>query len=185
MDTSGKAFVEHWSWASEKGLMNQHTASGLRAACSQVLSIEDGWEELDVRTLEVEEILRRFTNLKSKDFKPRTVNVYKRRFMQALASFLEYVDDPAGWKPKVQERGARENAGSRQKGRQQKEQIPPQPAPTHRDEMKGTNLVEYPYPLREGVMARLVLPRDLKGAEVKRLTAFMTTLVVDTEESPA
>jgi hypothetical protein len=39
--------------------------------------------------------------------------------------------------------------------------------------------VEYPFPLREGQTARLILPRDLKAAEVKRLSAFMSTLVAD------
>jgi hypothetical protein len=35
-ETSGKAFLEHWSWAAEKGLMNKNTAGGLRSACGQV-----------------------------------------------------------------------------------------------------------------------------------------------------
>jgi hypothetical protein len=33
--------------------------------------------------------------------------------------------------------------------------------------------------VREGQIARLVLPRDLKTSEVKRLAAFMSTLAVD------
>jgi len=40
-------------------------------------------------------------------------------------------------------------------------------------------MVEYPYPIREGQIARLILPRDLKTSEVKRLNAFMATLAVD------
>src|SRR5689334_21415891 len=30
MDTTAKAFIEHWSWAAEKGVMNKNTAGGLR-----------------------------------------------------------------------------------------------------------------------------------------------------------
>jgi len=46
-------------------------------------------------------------------------------------------------------------------------------------------LVDYPYPLREGETVRLMLPRDTKLAEVRRLYAFMKTLAIDFEaESP-
>src|SRR5712692_386131 len=34
-DTTGKALLEHWSWAAEKGLMNKNTAHGLRSACRE------------------------------------------------------------------------------------------------------------------------------------------------------
>jgi hypothetical protein len=42
-----------------------------------------------------------------------------------------------------------------------------------------SNMVDYPFPVREGQIAHLVLPRDLKASEVKRLHAFMATLVTD------
>lgn len=38
-------------------------------------------------------------------------------------------------------------------------------------------------PFREGQNVRLVLPRDLKKAVVRRLAAFMSALAVDGEES--
>ncbi len=40
-------------------------------------------------------------------------------------------------------------------------------------------LVEYPFPLREKLVARLMLPRDLTVAEAKRLHCFMNALAVD------
>jgi hypothetical protein len=49
-----------------------------------------------------------------------------------------------------------------------------QPLPT-------TGLVEYPFPIRDGQTATLRLPRDIKSAEVKRISAFMATLAVDYE----
>ncbi len=49
--------------------------------------------------------------------------------------------------------------------------------------MPQSNMVDYPYPVRDGQIARLVLPRDLKTVEVKRLAAFMATLAVDFEPS--
>jgi hypothetical protein len=171
MVMTGKALVDHWTWAAEKGVMNKNTAGGLRSACTQVLGVLENWESIDVKGLDVEAALTRFQNLKKKDFKPNVLEVYKRRFRQAHASYLAYLDDPGGWKPRSIDRstGERNNAGDRQADSSR-------PA---RHEMPQAGLVEYPFPLREGQIARLILPRDLKVSEVKRLSAFMTTLAID------
>jgi hypothetical protein len=179
METTGKAFVEHWSHTAEKGDMNKNTAAAMKAACVQVLSALDHWEQIDIRELDVEEALRRFQNLRAKKFKQKTLDAYARRFTQAVASYLAYVKDPRAWKPHGRERTARprrvaghvetvdnvirDNEGARAAR-------PPE-----------GSLVEYPFPLRDGLTARLMLPRDLKSVEVKRLTAFMATLAVDFE----
>ncbi len=119
----------------------------------------------------------------AKEFQPGTLNAYQRRFRRALASYLDYADDPSAWK--APERPNREDGnGSATRARTRQKEEPRQVEKSAGLEMKGSNLVEYPYPLREGVMARLALPRDLKAAEVKRLTAFMTTLVIDAGGNP-
>ena len=46
-------------------------------------------------------------------------------------------------------------------------------------EYPATGLVEYVFPLRRSLEVRLILPRDLTMAEVRRLEAFMRALVVD------
>jgi hypothetical protein len=74
------------------------------AACSQVLSVLDNWAEVDVKTLDVEETLRRFQNRKAKDFKPAVLETYKGRFRRAVTDYLEYLNDPGGWKPRSVER---------------------------------------------------------------------------------
>src|SRR5262245_37273094 len=99
MDTTGKALIDHWNWAAEKGVMNKNTAGGLRAACAQVLSVLDDWENVDLKNMDVEETLLRFQNLKAREFKPNVLDTYKRRFRQAISSYLSYLEDPGGWKP--------------------------------------------------------------------------------------
>src|SRR4029077_20705491 len=79
-------------------------AAGLRAACTQVLGALDGWESVDIKSLNVEGTLTRFQNLKHKAFKPAVLDTYKRLFRQAVTSYLKYLDDPAGWKPRTVER---------------------------------------------------------------------------------
>jgi len=178
IDTSGKSLVEHWKWAADKGLMNSNTANALRAACAQVLSVVEGWQTLDVRTVDVEDICRRFQNKRSKEFKPESLDAYKRRFGQAVKMFLDYASDPSSWKAPSQERTSR---------KEKKNSTPSNgdvaSTPIERGTLStiASGLVEYPFPLREGRLAYLKLPVDLKVAEVKRLTAYLNTLAVDTE----
>jgi hypothetical protein len=176
METTAKAFVEHWDWAAQKGLMNKHTASGLRAACSQVLGVLDDWQTADIRKIDVEDLLTRFQNLRKKQFKPQVLETYKRRFRQAISSYSSYLEDPGAWKPTTRKRPTQAASNGRDV------------TPSHENpretaqEPPSAGLVEYPFPLREGQDVRLALPRDLKRSEVKRLAAFMTTLTVDFQE---
>jgi len=176
MESTGKALLDHWNWAAEKGLMNKNTAGGLRAACSQVLSVVDDWETVDIKKLDLEQTLTKFQNLKGKEFKPQVLETYKRRFQQAVSSYLDYLEDPGSWKPKTR--------SPRQAKNDRKPPMPSEPAaPATGSELRSAGMVEYPFPLREGQNARLILPRDLKRSEVKRLEAFMAALVVDSGET--
>lgn len=184
-NTSGKLLVEHWQWAADKGVMNKNTAMALRAASLQVLSIFDEWEDVDISSLDVEETLNRFQNLRSKEFKPQTLNAYKRRFRQSVESFLEYNKDPSSWKPVSQNRPVQTpKNGSKRKPRGNSGG---KPAASENPSLANSEgeLVIYPYPLRENQVVYLHLPPDLKTIEVKRLTAFMTTLTVDFQLSEA
>jgi hypothetical protein len=173
METTGKALVEHWNWASEKGVMNKNTALGLRAACSQVMSVLEDWESVDIKTLNVDDALRKFQNLKAKEFKPQVLETYKRRFRLSVSSYLSYLQDPGSWKGTTIERAPRQEKNSRTGE--------PEAVVKTGGSIPTSGLVDYPFPLRDGQIIRLVLPRDLKKAEVKRLSAFMSTLAVDSE----
>ena len=180
IDTSGKALVAFWKWAAEKGRMKANTAGALRAACTQVLGVLDNWQTLDVRGIDVEDTTRRFVNKRNTGFTPESLDAYKRRFAQAVKLFLEYADDPSGWKfnsreatPKRERKG---NGGAA---------VTTTATPTAERAVTATpvmsGLVEYPFPLREGRPVYLRLPMDLKMAEVKRLVSYLNTLAVDAE----
>ena len=181
MDTTGKSLVEHWDWAATKGVMNKNTAGALRAACTQVLGVLDDWQHVDVTTIDAEDVVQRFKDLRAKDFKPESLETYGARFKKALSSYITYTRDPGAWKPTRQSkvRGPRPNGnGATAASGAQGEAASPRAA-----EHPRAGLVDYPFPLRDGLTARLMLPRDLKKAEVKRLSAFMSTLTVDFEQS--
>jgi hypothetical protein len=176
MDTSARALIDHWAWAAEKGLMNRNTAGGLRSACNRVLEVlGDDWEQTNISELNVEETLLRFQNLKKKDFRPQVLEEYKQRFRKAVRSYLEYLANPGNWKPSAQERPTAAQRGSRAR----KDSSSPARGPALQVALgHGANEMEYPFPLRSGVMARLVLPKDLTRDDVNRLSAFMSMLIV-------
>jgi hypothetical protein len=184
IDTSGRALVAFWKWAADKGRMKANTAGALRAACTQVLGVLDNWETLDVRGIDVEDATRRFINKRNTGFTPESLEAYKRRFAQAVKLFLEYADDPSGWKF-----NSRESSPTKRerKGNGGAATGTTAPAPTADRAATATavmsGLVEYPFPLREGRPVYLRLPMDLKIAEVKRLTAYLNTLAVDAGEA--
>ena len=173
MHVTGKGLVEHWDWAANKGLMNKNSAAALRAACAQVLGVLEDWENIDIATIDSDDVVRRFKNLRARNFKPKSLETYEKRFKKALSSYLAYVRDPGAWKPAKQTRAPKTDKDQAQHhGPQSTSEVP-------RSDSLRSGLVDYPFPLRDGQTARLMLPRDLKIAEVKRLSAFMSTLAVD------
>ena len=95
-----------------------------------------------MKTLDVEDTLVRFQNLKKKDFKPAVLEMYKRRFRQAVSSYLAYLEDPGGWKPRTLERPAAdrddENGAAATGFRPSRREVP------------QTGIVEYPFPAPRG-----------------------------------
>lgn len=176
MDTSGKALIEHWDWVAQKGLMNKNTAGALRSAVKQVLSIEEDPDATDIATLDVESFLKRWENLRKQNFKPDSLETYKQRFRQALGLYRSYLEDPGGYRPSRAKPSRPEKTNGKKPGREASAQ--PTETPAEPLQQRG-KVMDYPFPLREGVIAHLYLPVDLRASEVKRPGAFMSTLVAE------
>lgn len=174
IDTTGRALVDHWNWAADKGLMKSASASALRAACTQVLGIDENWETVDVRTIDVEDYFNRFVNKRNKDFKPDSLEAYKRRFSQAVKSFLDYTNDPSSWKPKQKDPAKPKKTNGNAENIEVEDDVEETPR-----QRVPAGAVDYPFPLGKGRMATLRLPTDLRAAEAKRLAAFVSTLAFD------
>jgi hypothetical protein len=175
---TGKSLINHWSWAAEKGVMNRNTAAGMRAACVQVLGVVEDPEQVDIAGLDVDDLLTRFQNLHKQRFKPQVLEAYKRRFRNAVKSYKEYLESPGTWKPASQER----TAGAERRQRSSNvvaasNGIVGGPVRSH-PAIAAAGIEEYPFPLRPGVMARLILPVDLSRDEARRIKAFVDMLVV-------
>ena len=140
----------------------------------------DDWESIDITSIDIEDTISRFTNLQARNYKPKSLEVYGKRLRKAIESYLDYIRDPGAWKPtsrQIQPINTSVNNKSKNEKKLQEEEI--QPA---QQAASGRGLIDYPFPLREGVTVRLMLPRDITINEVKRLNAFMSTLAVDFNE---
>ena len=183
--TSARALVEHWNWAAGKGLMNRKTAQTLAGACRGVLGVQENWEDMDVRTLDIEDSFDRFKNLRSKDFSPNSLRDYESRFRRAVESFRDYLDDPTTWKfPSRNSASRGSTRPKRKKNLDESSSTDAGQTASVSDRMTDlAGLQEYSYPFRPDTLARLVIPRDATTAEINRLVAWARTLAVDYEPS--
>lgn len=182
-NTSGKDFLEFWKRAVEKGELKPSTARTIRISCEQILQCTENWETLDIRMLNAEDAFRRFVNKRGRDLKSASLASYKNRLKNGIDMFLDYAKDPAAWKPRMK---------SRTPGQEKKEpqktvsddtinDTPQSPLAMQEQpkSLPAAPFIEYPFPLREGQLAYLKLPTNLKLFDVKRLTIYLNSLAID------
>jgi hypothetical protein len=97
-DYSRAALFRFIDYLSSKGLMNLNTAGSRKAACNKVLGILDESEVADLRELNIDEIMGRFSNLKGTDYTPDSLAVYRSRVKGAVDDFISYTNNPLGFK---------------------------------------------------------------------------------------
>lgn len=170
------------SFAAKKGLMPATTAGALRSAVRKVLVATEGegWADVDLTSLDLDEVTQRFERLRTGRYKPDSMLVYKSRFKNAVSMYLNYVANPSGWRYR-----AERPAASRGTGKKTVTIKSPgggtiaeggAPAQSRNDD---TSTIDYPYPLRAGLVVRIKLPTDLTKHEATRLAAFLDSLAID------
>ncbi len=183
-NTSGADFIEFWKRASEKGELKSSTARTIGTSCAQVLQCTESWETLDMRALNLDDAFRRFVNKRGKDLKSASLASYKNRFKNGISMFLDYANDPSSWKPQLKSRTpSQERKKTQSISNEELINYAQLNLPTTIPEQfrlsSSTPLIEYPFPLRDGQLAYLKLPTDLKVSEVKRLTTYLNSLTID------
>lgn len=105
-DPTGQAFVQLWTQAGARRLMNAKTAGAYASACESVLSATiPGWQTQDMLELDVEHTIARFRGShKARSLADSTVQHYENVFRRAMSSFRDYVRDPDSWMPPVRSR---------------------------------------------------------------------------------
>ena len=175
---TGLAFVQHWDWVAEKGLMPPATARAYRAAVSQILKIDHGWEDLEVQGLDVDALISRFRNLSS--LSPTSLSTYESRFRSALPSYASYLENPASYEPRGRRNTSRgDRTRPKGNGMEETETGPEEAAgPSPDPPAAAARLVVYPFPVRQDLFAELKLPADLSLEEARRLARFLEAVAL-------
>jgi hypothetical protein len=112
-------------------------------------------------------LLHRFANKKGNEFKPESMRVYKSRLGAVLADFERYKSNPVGYKP---------NHTPRMRIRLNEAEVETSkpatvtPAVTSRGDADEIEAIEFPIPIRKGVIVRVSgIPSDLTPEEATKI----------------
>jgi hypothetical protein len=177
-DGTGGGLFEFFDWAESKHELPKTQVANWRGAAKNVLSIEDSYEALDLRALDLDDFLRRFEIASRTKYKSDSLNAYKGRFKKAVEAYRLWLDQSPDWKGAAAPARASANGASHSSGSAKATVVrgrsgasaPPPPTP-------GT--IDHTFPLRPGVYARLSLPEDMNSRDAKRLSVFISSLAFD------
>ena len=164
----------------DKGLANTNTANSYRVSVNKILGDLSPDEDLDVRRVDVETAVRRFNNRNPGLLSPSSLAEYQRRVTNVIREFVRYTENPAGYKT------AGKSTGQKKPEKVAKAKENPKPLQEAGSHSSGAQYFTPPssglslsYPLRPDFLAQIVIPRDMKTDEARRLSAFVMTLATD------
>ncbi len=165
-------FLDH---AGDKGLMPAATAQALAVATRNVVGVLSDDEKADLSQLELDALIKRFTNKRAKDFNPTSLKEYGRRIKRAVELYLSWREDPANFAiktratsaPRKKEKGS--GNGDPAKREPFTDDLPEDTAGTYRSSV----------PIRPGLVVTLVnIPNDLTSGEAERIAEFVRLLAL-------
>jgi hypothetical protein len=195
--STGAGLVDFLDYAIQKGYLKTATGQAMKTAVKEVLSATegaDGWETVDLTSLDEDDVLRRFETLRAMKFSSGSLSTYKGRYSRAAAMFEDFRASPATWRPSVKQRTRKKGSGVTPSVAPATDRIDsgtpaapdsvpdPDPALTSHPG-HGSAIITYPFPLRQGVLASVELPPDLTRREARRLAAFIESLAIEDEVS--
>jgi hypothetical protein len=139
------------------------------------------WPETKISSIDLDDYIARFANLTNGKYGTSSISVYKSRMARAMDWYTKFLNEP-GWMPQIK---TRVQTGS-------KKQKPPEaihePAPqtdspgieiVQRPAQIINNALLYPFPLENGEVAQISLPREISQHDAERLSNFIKTLVIE------
>lgn len=176
-----EGLLAYCDWLTTKGYATTSQVKPWRVAVRKVFeAVEgEGWEALDLTSIDLEDYLARFQTLAGAQYKAESIATYKRRIYNAIEAHEHYLANgrPPSFRPGASRRPkAEESDGGSVVSMSSKQ---PKPAPMT---APSNGMTDFPYPLGDGRMVTLRLPTRLKGDDVNRICAFIRTLQDDSPE---
>jgi hypothetical protein len=174
----------------DHGEINPTTARALRAAANTVLAVEADPMGVNLREINVENLLDRFENLNRARMRDNSITTYRSRFRRSVAMYIGWLDKAPDWRSAGKQQSAKPTgvvaAGGRRSRSTRRGPQPEQPIETSTmepstttDSVPARRLVAYDVPIQPDFLVRITLPADLTPAEAKRLSRFVENLAFD------
>jgi hypothetical protein len=184
MNGTAEGMIAFLDWTGRTGELSPNTAAAYKTAVTQVLEIDgEAWAKTKIRDLDVDRQLDRFARLRASRYNATSLRTYGNRFRAAVAHYMKYLEDPTTFRagqPKVSRPKGTDKPQTSAPPKGRDRTTPPgAQKPKESSPAESSDLVQYPFPLRAGVMAYLSLPRDLRRVECQRIAAFVASLAVD------
>jgi len=159
------------------------TAQALAVATRNVFSVLDESERAALPLDDMDGVIRRFNNKRSRDFNPSSLTEYGRRVRRAVELYLGWRNDPASFsvKTRVTSGGRRD----RPHGRQAESSSVREPDDNVEwPSMATASGYQTAFPVRRGhVVAISNIPHDLSAAEAERLANFIRLLAPEQQRT--
>lgn len=179
---------EFLDWAGGRAEINPTTANALKGAVRQVLLMEDEPDNVDVRSLDVEDVLERFENRFRTKYTSGSMSTYKTRFRQAVLMYLAWLDKDPGWKSVVKSRRSTSasartrvanSARAATTGAAEAVQAPGDADRQAVPFVTSSSLVKHRLPLRPDLLVQIELPVHLTKSDAERIASFVRSLAFD------
>lgn len=167
----------------KKGRAKSSVVVPLKTAVHQIFETveKDNWENLDVAEIDLDDYMIRFKNLALNRYNERSYNSYKARANRALTWYNNFLQNP-GWTPQIRKSPASNKSQNGQSSAKKSTIKPIAPATNteHIPEspLGNNDLISFPFPLSNGSLASLYLPKQLSKEDAERLSQFISSLVI-------
>ncbi len=171
--------LDFLSLAGSRGLMPAATASALSVAVRNVLGVLDDNERNNLHQMDIDAVLKRFTNKRAREFNPSSLKEYSRRLRRAIELYERWSDDPANFSIKT--RTSRSTGKkARADGATARPADSADPAVRSTTPQPEGDTYSSAFPIRtDRVVVLTNIPADLTGPEAERLANFVRMLPVE------
>lgn len=159
-----------------QGFINDNTGIGRKTACAKLFSVREPEQQTVAYVREnIEAIKTRFQNL-NKDVRGGTVDEYARRALFAVNDYMKWMADRGAWEREAGSRGGSKSDGDKKaKGAKAANKAQVKAAAVTAND--NTRIVTIP--IRPGFEITIVVPKDLKIGEVRRLAYVLAGYASD------
>ena len=167
----------------EKGRATSSAVVPLKTAVHQIFwTVEPkNWENIDVAEIDLDDYMTRFKNLSLGRYNAQSYSAYQTRAHRALTWYSNFLQNP-GWTPPTRKGSTSGKTSTNQLSTKKASPTPATPTANTKQTTKtlstNSDLIGFPFPLSNGSLASLYLPKQLSKEDADRLSQFISSLVI-------